>query len=87
VDNNSNWKFYYRDLAGNNAPPGAPQDGNWLLNLVGNCETSGIARLKNMMGQTLPDKEYRFRALAVDYAGNANTAYEGHILRIDATKR
>lgn len=33
----------------------------------------------------LPDKEYQYRALAIDYAGNANTGYIGHTLRIDAT--
>jgi hypothetical protein len=36
-------------------------------------------------GGSLPDKEYQFRALAIDYAGNANTAYAGHTLRIDST--
>ncbi len=92
-DSNSNWKFSFRDAAGNNGPAGPASDGNWYLTF------GSIYSLKSAMGggfskvgtnvtnsiSLLPDKEYQFRALAVDYAGNANTGYPGHTLRIDAT--
>ncbi|TPW17911.1 MAG: hypothetical protein FD129_187, partial [bacterium] len=101
LEDSEDWRFAYRDDAGNNGPAGGAQDGRWYL------QFGSIGHLKNAMGEAasgfeegapirntlapqsgfanLPDKEYQYRALSIDYAGNANTAYAGHTLRIDAT--
>lgn len=99
------FKFKFRDAAGNDSPPGAPNDGNWyltfanIMSLKAAMDTAGVAVEPPKPGElnpaadnieisrpslNLPDKLYNFRALAIDYAGNANTGYMGHVLRIDA---
>jgi hypothetical protein len=104
-DDNDDWRFSYRDGAGNNGPAGPAQDGRWFLtfgSLEGLKSDMNDAAFGDMyeengdaprelnpqgfpLGGLLPDREYQFRALSVDYAGNANTGYNGHTLRIDAT--
>lgn len=92
-DDAEDMMFSYRDNAGN---PTTSPDGNWWLefssvadlknNMNPFFDAPGALSPKGAEGPIsfLPDKEYRYRAVTVDYAGNSNLDYQGHILRIDS---
>ena len=59
--------------------------GDAAIGPIGDGDGDGEPPITNGFLPSLPDRIYQFRALAVDYAGNANTGFLGHALRIDAT--